>query len=151
MQAFGEGPDISPDFLVDNFPWHVLGSGTVVDLGGSNGSVSMLISKAYPALRFVVQDRPPVIEATLKTTLPALPVDLVGKVEFMPHDFFTEQHVVADLYLVRYIFHNWPDAYAIKILRQLIPVMKPGARILVHDHLLPEPNTASLTTEREAR
>lgn len=81
MQAFGEGPYISPDFLVDNFPWPVLGSGTVVDLGGSNGSVSMAVSKAYPALRFVVQDRPPVIEAALEGSLPA---DLVGKLNSCP-------------------------------------------------------------------
>lgn len=74
-----------------------------------------------------------------------------SRIRFMVLDSFTEQPVSADLYLFRYIFHNWPDQYAMKILRQLIPVLKPGARILVNDHLLPEPNTASLTTEREIR
>ena len=148
MQAFGEGPDISPSFLVESFPWTSLGTGTVVDLGGSNGSVSIAVAEAHPDLKFVVQDRLEVINAANKQGLPS---KLNNRIEFMEHDFFTEQPVTADLYLFRYIFHNWPDAYAIKILRQLIPVLKTGARVLVNDHLLPEPNTASLTTEREAR
>lgn len=148
MQAFGDGPDITPAFLVDNFPWNSLGTGTVVDLGGSSGSVSKAIAQAHPALKLVVQDRLDVIEAAKQSDIPE---ELAGRIEFSAHDFFTEQPVEADVYLFRYIFHNWPDAYAVKILRQLIPVLKPGARVLVNDHLLPEPNTASLTTEREVR
>lgn len=148
MQAFGEGPDITPAFLVDNYPWSSLGASTVVDLGGSNGSVSIAIAQAHPALKFVVQDRADVIEAAKQSKLPE---DVAGRVDLMAHDFFTEQPIEADVYLFRYIFHNWPDAYAVKILRQLLPVLKPGATVLVNDHLLPEPNTASLTTEREVR
>ncbi len=108
----------------------------------------MAIAQAHPALKLIVQDRPDVIEAAKESELPK---DLIGKVEFMAHDFFTEQPVEADVYLFRYIFHNWPDAYAVKILRQLVPVLRPGVRVVVNDHLLPEPNTASLTTEREVR
>ena len=148
MQAFGEGPDISPSFLVKSYPWASLGGATIVDLGGSNGSVSTAIAQAYPALRFVVQDRPEVINAIEERAV--LP-QLANRVDFMAHDFFTSQPVAAELYLFRYIFHNWPDAYAIKILRQLIPVLKHGSRVLINDHLLPEPNTASLITEREVR
>lgn len=148
MQAFGDGPDISPTFLVESFPWESLGDGIVVDLGGSNGSVSVAIAQAYQDLHFVVQDR---LEVITTVTDQHMPAHVKGRITFMTHDFFTEQPISADLYLFRYIFHNWPDKYAIEILRQLIPVLKPGARILINDHLLPEPNTASLTTEREAR
>lgn len=148
MEAFGEGPDISPAFLVKGFPWASLGAAKVVDLGGSNGSVSLAIAEAHPDLHFSVQGRPEIIEGLSEDSIPP---HLKDRISFMAHDFFTEQPVVADLYLFRYIFHNWPDAYAVKILRQLIPVLKPGARVLINDHLLPEPNTASLTTEREVR
>ena len=146
MQAFGEGPDISPSFLIKSFPWKELGTGTVVDLGGSNRSVSAAIAEAFPELNLIVQDKPEIISATKRDE----PLH-ESRISFIAHDFFTEQPVSADLYLFRYIFHNWPDEYAIKILRQLVPVLKPGARVLVNDHLLPEPNTASLSTEREAR
>lgn len=148
MQASGKGPDISPSFLVRSFQWASLGAGTVVDMGGFNGSVSRAIAEVHPALKFIVQDRPKVINATNGRDLSHRVVD---RIEFMAHDFFTDQSVVADLYLFRYIFHNWLDANANRILRHLIPRLKSGARVLVNDHLLPEPTTASLTTEREAR
>ena len=38
MQAFAEGPDINPSFLVESYPWASLGAAKVVDLGGSNGT-----------------------------------------------------------------------------------------------------------------
>lgn len=148
MQAFGNGPDISPSFLVDGFPWSSLGTATIVDVGGSNGAVGRAIADAHPDLNFIVQDRPEVIEDAAKSELPP---HLADRITFMAHDFFTEQPVAADVYLFRYIFHNWPDAYAAKILQQLIPVMKTGTRVLINDSLLPEPNTVSLTTEREVR
>ena len=148
MQAFGEGPDISPDFLVNGFAWASLGPALVVDVGGSNGSVSRAIAEAHPNLRLIVQDRPDVIESAKSKELPA---HLANRIDFTAHDFFTEQPVSADVYLFRYIFHNWPDAYAVKILRQLIPALRPGARVVINDHLLPEPNAASLITEREVR
>lgn len=45
------------------FPWHDLIPGSiVVDVGGGIGSTSMLLANAFPDLRFVVQDRPPVVE-----------------------------------------------------------------------------------------
>ena len=148
MEAFGGGPDISPSFLVQCFPWVSLGESTVVDVGGSSGAVSVAIAEANSALKFIVKDRPEVIESAKNI---AMPVDLEERITFMAHDFLTEQPVTADVYLFRYIFRNWPDTYAIKILQQLIPALKPGALVLINDHLLPEPNTASLTMEREVR
>ena len=148
MEAFGDGINISPAGLVKGFSWAVLGTSTVVNIGGSNGFVSMAITKIYPNLSFVVQDRSEVIEAVKEGNIPR---EIGDRLKFMAHDFFTEQPIVADVYLFRYIFHNWPDTYAIRILRQLIPALRPGAKILINDHLLPEPNTASLMVEREIR
>jgi hypothetical protein len=57
----------------------------------------------------------------------------------MAHDFFTEQPVKdADIYLLRFILHNWSDSYCIDILRRLVPALKDGARVLVNDIVLPD-------------
>jgi len=53
-------------------------------------------------------------------------------------DFFTEQPSVADVYYFRWIFHNWSDKYCIQILRNLIPSLRPGARIVIHERVLPD-------------
>jgi hypothetical protein len=61
----------------------------------------------------------------------------------MEHDFFQDQPVCADAYLLRWVLHDWSDKYAIKILRALIPALKKGARIIVNEFVLPPPGIAS--------
>jgi len=70
----------------------------------------------------------------------------------MAHDFLTEQPVKnADVYFFRWIFHNWSDKYSIQILRALIPALKPGARVVINDNVLPEPGVLSLWQETRLR
>jgi len=70
----------------------------------------------------------------------------------MVHDFFTPQPVkYADVYLYRWIFHNWSDAKCIEILQNAVPALKPGARILVNDGCLPQPGSVRWKEERMAR
>ena len=59
----------------------------------------------------------------------------------MAHDFFKEAQPVhgADVYFFRFIFHNWPDKYCLKILRSLIPALKTGAKVVIIDYVLPGP------------
>lgn len=67
-------------------------------------------------------------------------------------DFFSVQPVRdADIYFFRCVFHNWSDKYSVKILQNLIPALKPGAKVLVNDLVMPEPNTLVPTVERIAR
>ena len=80
-----------------------LGKGKVVDVGGSAGGVSILLAEALSDLHFVVQDLPKAIEGAKDKVPPAV----ADRIEFMSHDFFTEQPVSGDAYLLRAIFHNW--------------------------------------------
>ncbi|KAI4213978.1 MAG: hypothetical protein LQ351_003382 [Letrouitia transgressa] len=86
LQTF---PGLQNSYVIQGFDWASLGSGLVVDVGGSHGLVSMDIAKAFPSLRFVVQDLQNVIEDA-KTKVPA---ELADRVTFMAHDMFTEQPV----------------------------------------------------------
>ena len=134
-------------FLIESFDWAALGAGKVVDVGGSWGGVSILLAEKFSELHFVVQDLPEVIEgARVKC-----PSGVVDRIEFMDHDFFQEQRVVGDVYLLRAILHNWPDSYCLKILRQLIPALKKGAVVVVNDTIAPEPGTLGLLAERNLR
>jgi SAM-dependent methyltransferase len=134
-------------FLPKAFDWASLGTGTVVDVGGSSGGVSILLAQEFENLQFVVQDLPEAIaEAAEK-----VPVKLRPRIKFMEHDFFTEQPVVAEAYLLRAIFHNWPDHYCVKILQKLIPALKHGAMIIVNDGVVPEPGTLDLLAEKNIR
>ena len=39
-----------------------------MDVGGGTGSVSLVLAKAYPKLKIVVQDRPSVVEDGLRVS-----------------------------------------------------------------------------------
>ncbi|RAO72498.1 uncharacterized protein BHQ10_008510 [Talaromyces amestolkiae] len=162
--AMGTTSKASLDALSTHFPWSDLsntkdGSNLVVDVGGSKGHVSLHLARQYPDLKFIVQDLPEVIDGAADHLL-SLTQDsqdekdaaVKDRIEFAPHDMFEEQPVKnADIYLLRYVLHDWGDKYCIDIIRNLIPAMKRGARIVVQDHVLPEPGTMGLLQEMQMR
>ena len=134
-------------FLTQAFDWASIEHGKVVDVGGSQGGVSILLAEAFPKLTFVVQDLP----EALKGAKDKVPAAVKDRITFMEHDFFTDQPVEGDVYLLRAIFHNWPDAYCLKILQKLVPALRNGAKLVINDSLVPEPGTLSLLAERNIR
>lgn len=78
-----------------------------------------------------------------------VPSSVRSRISFQVHDFFTPQPVAnADVYFLKHILHDWSDKYALRILRNLIPALKPGARVIVMDGVLPPPGTVPLSVER---
>jgi hypothetical protein len=49
------------------------------------------------------------------------------------------------------IFHDWGDKCCIDILKNLIPALKPGARVLINDHVTPEPGVLGPYKDRSVR
>lgn len=148
MKYFQTAPGFEVAQVLDSFDWDAVKNGTVVDVGGSHGAVSIELARRFPSLRFVVQDRDEVIAESSSM----VPEDVADRVTFMAYDFFTEQLVKnADVYFFRWIFHNWSDKYCVKIIRALIPALKPGAWLLIQEILLPEPGTMSCYQERKMR
>ena len=146
MSLFSTGEGYEPKYLLDHYPWAELGKATVVDVGGSHGPVAIAIAERFSDITCIVQDRPEVI-ADAKT-----PAGLEQRVTFQAHDFFTEQPVKgADVYYFRWIFHDWADKYAAKILQALIPALKPGARIVINEYIVPDPGLIPLQMEKDIR
>jgi hypothetical protein len=63
---------------------------------------------------------------------------------FQVHDFFKPQPVQADIYLIKIVLHDWPDAECIKILRALVPALKPGSKVVFIDYVGKQKNAADL-------
>ena len=109
-----------------------LGKAMVIDVGGGHGPVSIGLAQRFPDLSFIVQDL-----ADVAASKPPIPDAIADHVTFMAYDLIHEQSVKdADIYFFRAIFHNWPDQYCVKILRNHIVALKPGARLIVNDSLL---------------
>ncbi|KAK2591762.1 hypothetical protein QQS21_010552 [Conoideocrella luteorostrata] len=148
MRAHGSSEGFNVSHTVHSYPWAKLGNATVVDMGGNEGYVAMAIAESFPLLSFVVQDLPGMRTEATTGKVPAL---LVDRVKLTTHDFFTEQPVVAGAYFLRHIFHAFPDKDVVRILRQLVPAMRHGSRVIINDVVLPTPGTVALMEERVFR
>jgi 6-hydroxytryprostatin B O-methyltransferase len=70
--------------------------------------------------------------------------DVRSRITFQPYDFFDPQPVCdADVYMLRIVLHDWPDDKAREILRNVRAAMKPSARLLIVETVLPQPGTVN--------
>lgn len=126
--------------LLTGFDWKSLKhDGLVVDVGGGVGSSTLQLLKAYPHMRYVIQDQAKVIPDGIKFWEKENPQALKsGRVEFKVHDFFEPQPIKdASVFFLRFITHDWPDAYAKKILTQLRASAQLSTKLILCDFLVP--------------
>jgi hypothetical protein len=78
----------------------------IVDVGGGVGGYPLQLSKVYPDLKFVVQDRGPVIKQGLEQVWPKENPEALnsGRVQFLEHSFFNKNPTEgAEIYFLRYV------------------------------------------------
>ncbi|GAO15063.1 hypothetical protein UVI_02048750 [Ustilaginoidea virens] len=146
----GEGYQIS--YFVDNHDFSEVNErgGTFVDIGGSHGFVCVDLAKKWTKMKFVVQDLPKTVNSAPRPICEDASV--AERIRFEAHDFFREQPVKnADVYFFRWILHNYSTPYAIKLLKNLVPALKPGARVVINDHCLREPGSENPWDEKLIR
>jgi SAM-dependent methyltransferase len=98
-----------------------------VDVGGANGALLTLLQRANPALRGIVFDRPN-IARDAETAIARS--GFADRTEVVGGDFF-DAVPPGDLYLLKFILHDWDDENAVKILRRCREAMEPGGRIAI--------------------
>ncbi|KAH8821291.1 putative O-methyltransferase [Xylogone sp. PMI_703] len=130
-------PCWSADYLVKAWDWSSIGSGTVVDVGGSAGLTSVILAQAYPSIHIVNQDLS--LEALKEGEAEIKKLGLDFRISFAHHDFFTPQTVSAKAYIFKSILHDWSDEACVKIIRALLPALADDAHVLVAECLMPHP------------
>lgn len=140
----------SSDAILAGFKWDSLSpKSLVVDVGGGTGHISMKIAQKNKGLRFVVQDRPHVIEQAKSFWERNMPSALEdGTVTLQAHDFFTPQpqNDVA-VFLCQMITHDFPKNKVTLLLKNLRAVSGPQTKLLLVEQIIPyacaEPSTDS--------
>lgn len=129
----GQSDMLGASAVLHHYPWNDILS--VVDIGSGIGAFSTPLAKMYPHLRITHHDLPKVMVLARNAWERNAPEALLdGRVEFIPIDFFQDVPVVGkDVYYLRHIIHNWPDAEATTILRNIRKAMGPNSRVLIHD------------------
>ncbi|KAI0438848.1 S-adenosyl-L-methionine-dependent methyltransferase [Xylaria telfairii] len=138
------------DELRDQFNWADL-KGTVVDVGGGSGHISMSLCRLFPHLKFVVQDH----TSMLAEGQALLTDDVRDHVGFAQHNFFEPQPFRnAAAFLLRQCTHNWADLDVVTIFKSLVPGLEnsnPETPLLINDIVIPAPGKWPRHRERVAR
>src|SRR5215831_3302172 len=112
----------------------------LVDVGGGHGALAAEILRRNPELRAVIFDQQTVLEG-------AAPVlqerGVLARCVLAPGDFFESVPAGGDLYVLKYIIHDWDDAKAALILRNVRRAMRPEARLLLVESIIVPGNEAS--------
>ncbi|MCC9070637.1 acetylserotonin O-methyltransferase [Flavobacterium sp. F-65] len=105
---------------------------TIVDIGGGNGAMLFTVLYSSPSSKGIIFDEPYVVEATAKQ----IPDDLKNRVSVSGGSFFDEIPANADLYLTKWVIHDWNDKEAIDILKVCYKAMPVGGKLLIIDSVI---------------
>lgn len=122
--------------------------GTVVDVGGSNGSLLAAILRAHPGVRGILFDLPHVVAGAAPVLAEA---GVADRCAVVGGTFFESVPPGANAYLLKYIIHDWDDARAGAILRRCREAAAPGAVLLLIEQVLPERLEAGTAAQRVTR
>lgn len=107
---------------------------TIVDVGGSQGSLISAIVRSYPHIKGILFDLPEVI-ATVSVDTNIQPVT---------GNFFESVPSGGDAYLMRAIIHDWDDEKSLLILKNCHQAMPDRGKLLLVESILPPGNEPSL-------
>jgi hypothetical protein len=122
------------------------GVGTLVDVGGGHGALLSAILLANPRLRGVLFDIATVINGARSRILAA---GLSERCQLVAGDFFDKLPAGGDVYILKWIIHDWNDERSIAILRNCHASMSAAAKLLLIERLIPERASLSATPGQE--
>jgi hypothetical protein len=111
--------------------------GKVVDVAGGHGHLLSAILRKYPSMQGVLFEFPPVLDGAPEMLAS---YGVTDRAELVGGDFCTDVPVVADVYMLKHIVHDWYDDKCQIILGNIRRVMPDDARVLIIDAVIPGPN-----------
>ena len=123
MRLIGKhnSPEVAQAYDWNQFP-------VIADIGGGIGGLLVDILDAHPSCRGLLFDEPKVIQQAISHE----------RLQPIGGDFFQTVPTGADAYILRWIIHDWSEAEALALLGIVREAMKPGARLILLEELIPE-------------
>jgi hypothetical protein len=102
-----------------------------VDVGGSKGTLLRSILARHPKANGIIFDLPEIVDA--------LHPSLEGtRITAEAGNFFESVSPGGDLYLLKFILHDWTDEQCAVILKNVRAAVRPGGRIALFEMVLPD-------------
>jgi hypothetical protein len=103
-------------------------SGVVCDIAGGAGALLGEVLRRTPRARGILVEAPLVLTEAARY-LGSL--GLTQRVELRQGDLFGDLRAIADVYLLKWILHDWDDADCVRLLGNVVAAMPGGAKLLV--------------------
>ncbi|MEP6775730.1 MAG: methyltransferase, partial [Chloroflexota bacterium] len=113
------------------------GIGTLVDVGGGHGILISALLQANPKLHGILCDAPHVVTGAGPILEAA---GVIDRCEIVPCDFFSSVPAGGDIYLLKFIIHDWDDEHALAILKTCRRAMPEDSRLLLIENVIPPGN-----------
>ena len=110
---------------------------SIVDIGGSTGNLIMTVLANNPHATGVVYDLH-FNSAAAQNAIQAR--GMADRVKFEAGNFFEKVPAGFDIYLLSHIIHDWTEEECLRILSNCKRAIKPGAKLLIIEMVLPEGN-----------
>src|SRR5882757_3354713 len=114
---------------------------TIVDVGGGHGALLAAILQQTPTSRGELFDQPSVTTGAAEV-LRAHGVEARCAVE--SGSFFESVPAGGDAYVLKSVIHDWDEPKALEILGNIRKAIKPDARLLLVEMVLPEGNSSHM-------
>lgn len=129
-QAMSEKAKLPIKSILENYSFSNIGS--IVDIGGGDGSLLFAVLEQYSNIKGIVFDLPTIEE---KVNFAIEERSLSDRCDFVSGDFFKEVPDNVDIYLMKSVLHDWSDEEAIKILKACSQAMDVSSRLLIIEAL----------------
>jgi len=106
----------------------------ITDIGGGNGALLFAVLDTAPDSVGIVFDQPYIVEQTVNL----IPPDMKHRCMVMGGSFFEELPADQDLYMTKWVIHDWNDEESIRILKNIYKAMPVGSKLLIIDSVIPD-------------
>jgi hypothetical protein len=101
---------------------------TVVDVGGGTGALLAEVLRARPGVRGILVDQAPTVTRSAEVFRAA---GVADRVTGVGQSFFDQLPPGADVYLLKNVLADWPDAEAAALLRRCAAAARPHCRVVL--------------------
>ncbi|MGE5292556.1 MAG: methyltransferase [Micromonosporaceae bacterium] len=117
---------------------------TLVDVGGGTGAMLAEILRIRPAVHGTLVDLPGTVARAGETFTVA---GVADRVTIVGQSFFEPLPAGADVYLLKKVLNDWPDAETVEILRRCAEAARPGGRVVVLGGVSPDQTGSPLSID----
>lgn len=115
---------------------------TIVDVGGGEGMLVRSVLKSFPNVSGILYDLPAVIE---RARAQVERDGLAQRCALVAGSFFDSVPRGGDAYMLKQVLHDWPDADAVKILRNCREQLGGDGKVLIFEMVVPENSAADIS------